>query len=138
VDHIPVHIGANVLKRTLYDAIIPKWNTWTDNFPLRIDEIMMRDKLWIILNPTTPDRDAIAKNFFKPGKKGVQIFKTGKTLINFHILNEVYGAMLEKKADDESRVEQRLTIMDSEIEHLPSDAADFTVCGFVQLSAILY
>jgi len=46
--------------------------------------------------------------------------------------------MLEKKADDELRVEQRLAVMDSEIEHLPSDAADFTVCGFVQLSAILY
>ena len=26
VDHILVHIGAVALKRTLYDAVIPRWN----------------------------------------------------------------------------------------------------------------
>jgi hypothetical protein len=131
VDHIPVHIGAEALKRILYDAVIPKWNRWADNFPLRVDQIMMRDKLWVLLKPTAPDRNAIARHFFKRGKKGIQIFKTGKTVIYFHIPNEVYSSVIEKKADDELGIEQR-AVTNGEVEYIPSDVADFTVRGFIQ------
>jgi hypothetical protein len=136
VDHVPVHVGADTLKIILYNAIIPKWNAWTNYFPLHIDQIIMRDKLWVILEPTAPDRDAISKHFFKPGKKG-QIFKTGKTLIHFHIPNKVYAAMLTKQADDELEAEQKAVTRNKKIKCSPSDGADFSVCGFIKLQAML-
>lgn len=97
MDHVSVHIGAVALKKTLYNALIPRWNRWTNDFPLHIDQITMRDKHWVILDPRVPDCDIIAKHFFKSGKKGTQTFKSGKTTIHFHIPNEIYDAMLEKR-----------------------------------------
>jgi hypothetical protein len=107
VDHIPVHIGADALKKILYSAVISRWNNWTNNFPLRIDQINMRDKQWVILKPTVPDIDVIARHFFKPGKKGGQTFKSGKIIIQFHVPNEIYDEMLEKQIDDELAAEER-------------------------------
>jgi len=123
VDHIPVHIGAVELKKILYNAIIPRWNDWTNNFPLHIDQINMRDKLWVI-----PNHDVIARNFFKSGKKGTQTFKSGKIIIHFHVPNNIYNDMIEKKDDDELAAEQKdmnITARDDGIP--PSMAADFTV-----------
>jgi hypothetical protein len=137
VDHIPVHIGAVALKKTLYNAIIPRWNRWTNNFPLHIDQITMRDKLWVTLEPSVPDCDAIAKHFFKTGKKGIQTFKTGKAVVHFHVPNEIYDAVLEKKETDElewslekntlrKSAGRKVTATASkDVE--PSMAADFTV-----------
>lgn len=127
MDHIPVHIGADALKKTLYDAVIPRWNRWSNNFPLHINQITMRDKFWVILKPNVPDRDVIARHFFKSGKKGVQTFKSGKTVINFHIPNEIYYAMLEKRdAGNELVAKKKAVVMrNDEIEQ--SVAADFTV-----------
>lgn len=126
VDYIPVHIGADALKKTLYSAIIHKWNRWTNNFPLPINKIIMRDKLWVILNPTTPDRDAIAKHFFKSGKKGVQIFKSGKIIIHFHVPNEIYNTMLEKRDSDELEAEERVRL-EEQIRKNKTIVADFAV-----------
>jgi hypothetical protein len=131
VDHVPVHIGAVALKRMLYDIIIPRWNRWTNNFPLHIDKIAMRDKLWVILKPSVPDRDVIAKHFFKPGKKGTQTFKSGKTVIHFHIPNEIYDALKKRDADvtvaerNASGSKPGRKFDAATIE--PSMAADFTV-----------
>jgi hypothetical protein len=120
------------LKKTLYNAVIPRWNRWTNNFPLHIDQITMRDKLWVILEPTVPDCDAIAKHFFKTGKKGTQTFKSGKAIIHFHIPNEIYDTVLEKKETDElekntgmKSAGRKVTVRAKDIE--PSMAADFTV-----------
>ena len=131
MDHIPVHIGADELKKILYDAIIPRWNRWTDNYPLRIDQIMMRDKLWVVLKPTAPDRDAIARNFFRSGKKGTQTFKTGKTIIHFHVPNEIYDAMINRKVDGELAAGQSGVAHDK-IEYSLSGGADFTVRHFIK------
>jgi len=134
------------LKKTLYDAIIPRWNNWTNYFPLHIDQILMRDKLWVILEPSVPDHDAIAKHFFKPGKKGTPTFKSGKTLIHFHVLNEIYDAMLEKRDSDEliagkkamvRKVAERNVVMrDKETEQ--SIATDFTVGDSTCLQTLSY
>ena len=137
VDHILVHIGAVALKRTLYNAIIPRWNRWTNNFPLLIDQIAMQDKLWVILEPCDPDRNVIARHFFKAGKKGIQTFKSGKTIIHFYIPNEIYDAMLEKRDVDArivagSKPGRKITAARvKEIE--PNVAADFTVSTFTCL-----
>lgn len=141
VDHIPVHIGAVALKRTLYNAIIPRWNRWTNDFPLHIDQITMRDKQWVILYPTDPDCDAIAKYFFKTGKKGNRIFKSGKTVIQFHIPNEIYDDMLEKretnnewppeKNTERKPVGRKVTARVKDVDIEPSMAADFTVSSFL-------
>ncbi len=66
----------------------------------------MWDKLWVILKPNVPDRDAITRNFFKAGKKGMQTFKGSKTLILFHVPNEIYAEMLEKREEDELMAEK--------------------------------
>ena len=97
MDHIPVHIGAVALKKLLYDAVIPRWKRYTNDYPLDMDQITMQDKLWVTLRPAVPDVDAIAKHFFKPGKKGNRTFKSGKTIIHFHFPNELYDDMLEKR-----------------------------------------
>ena len=137
MDYIPVHIGADALKRILYNAIIPRWNSWANNFLLHIDQITMRDKLWVILKPTAPDRDVISRHFFRSGRKGAQIFKTGKTIINFHVPNEVHNAMLDKKLDDELQTEQRaVAARDNTIKNSLNHGADFTVCGFIKLQGI--
>lgn len=145
MDHVPVHIGAVALKRSLYNAVIQHWNKWTDDYPLHIDQIVMRDKQWVILNPTDPDCDAIAKHFFKTGKKGNRTFKSGKTIIHFHVPNEIYDAMIEKKDTQavnkwlpEKNTERkpagrRVTARVKDIE--PSmAAADFTVSIFLILN----
>jgi hypothetical protein len=137
VDHIPVRIGVVALKKTLYDALIPRWNRWTNNFPLHIDQITMRDKQWVILNPTVPDCDAVAKHFFKTGKKGTRTFKTGKTVIHLHVPNEIYDSMLQKKENDEWPPEtntarktagrtRKVTATARVKDIEPSMAADFT------------
>jgi hypothetical protein len=101
-----------------------------------MDQITMRDKLWVILNPTTPDCDAIAKHFFKTGRKGNQTFKSGKTIIHFHIPNETYDDMLEKREpakwppENTERTQRKpagrkVTARVKDVE--PSMAADFTV-----------
>jgi hypothetical protein len=131
VDHIPVYIGADALKRILYDAIIPKWNRWTENFPLCIDQIMMCDKLWVVLKPTAPDCDVIARNFFRSGKKGTQTFKTGKTIIHFHVPNEIYNVMINRKVDEELAAEQSGVAHDK-IEYSLSGRADFMVRHFIK------
>ncbi|KAM6488841.1 hypothetical protein JOM56_015699 [Amanita muscaria] len=107
VDHIPVHIGAAALKRLLYEAVIPKWNAWTNNYPLHVDGVIMRDKLWVELKPNNPDCDVIAKYFFKIGRKGVQTFKTGKTVIYFHVPNEIYDTMVETREANELAAEKK-------------------------------
>jgi hypothetical protein len=137
VDHIPVHIGAVALKQTLYDAVIPQWNTWSKDFPLHIDQIIMRDKLWVILSPTVPDCDVIAKHFFKIGKNGQRKFKEGKIIIHFHVPNEIYEAMLEKRDSDEwpqsdknmerKPAGRKITATRRVTDIEPSMAADFTV-----------
>jgi hypothetical protein len=136
VDHVPVHIGAVTLKRTLYNAVIPRWNRWANDFPLHIDQITMRDKHWVILEPRVPDSDVIAKHFYKTGKKGTQTFKSGKTIIHFHVPNEIYDAVLEKKETEEWPADKntarkpagrKVTVARISKEIEPSLAADFTV-----------
>jgi len=143
VDHIPVHIGAVALKKTLYDALIPRWNRWTNSFPLHIDQITMRDKMWVILNPTIPDCDVIAKYFFKTGKKGNRTFKSGKTTILLHIPNEIYDDMLERrepanewppeKNTERKPAGRKSTARVKDVQVEPSMAADFTVSIFIIL-----
>ncbi|KAM6490645.1 hypothetical protein JOM56_013988 [Amanita muscaria] len=107
VDHIPVHIGAEKLKKILYDTVIPRWNSWTKHYPLSLDSVMMRDHNWVHLLPQKPDRDIIAKQFFKPGKKGgAMVFKSGKCIINLHIPNEIYESMLMQKEEQELNSEK--------------------------------
>ena len=101
MDHIPVHIGTVALKRMLYNVVITRWNKWTNEYLLHIDQITMQDKLWVILNPTVPDCDVIKKHFFKTGKKGNRVFKSGKTVIHFYVPTEIYNTMVEKRQIDE-------------------------------------
>lgn len=93
------------MKKILYDAVIPRWNSWTKHYPLPLDSVMMRDHNWVHLLPQKPDRDIIAKQFFKPGKKGAMVFKSGKCVVNLHIPNEIYQSMLMQKEEQEETVE---------------------------------
>ena len=66
---------------------------------------MMQDHNWVHLLPQKPDHDIIAKQFFKLGKKGAMVFKSGKCIVNLHILNEIYQSMLMQKEEQEETVE---------------------------------
>lgn len=120
MDHIPVHIGAVELKKILYDAVIPKWQEWTNNYLLRLDDVVMRNNNWVALVPKNPDRDVIADQFFKRVKKGALTFKGGKCIINLHVPNNIYNAMLTQKEDDEFEKQRKLRAGDHAV-------ADFTV-----------
>lgn len=88
------------MKKQLYDAVIPKWHDWTKNYPLSIDDVIMRNNNWVRLVPRNPDCDIISDQFFKRGKKGV-IFKTGKCIINLHVPNHIYTVVVAQKEADE-------------------------------------
>jgi hypothetical protein len=108
VDHIPVHIGALELKKILYEVVIPKWHEWTRNYPLRLDDVVMRNHNWVVLAPKNPDHDVIADTFFKRAKKGGSTFKGGKCVINLHVPNHIYDAMLAQKEIKELEEEKKL------------------------------
>ena len=75
-----------------------------------------------------PDRDVISDQFFRPGKKGAIVFKAGKCIINLHVPNHIYSAVVaRKKADDSDTInefEAGGKVAELELEA----AADFTVC----------
>lgn len=115
-----MHIGAAELKKILYDAIIPRWNSWTKDYPLPLDSIMMHDHNWVLLVPRNPDRDIIANQFFKPAKKGAIVFKAGKCVINLHVPNEIYESMVTQKEEEELK-------KDKNVDNSETAAVDFTV-----------
>ena len=51
------------------------WLAYTEQFPLDINDIVMRTKDWVEIQPLNPDRDVISRQFFKTGKNGGIIFK---------------------------------------------------------------
>ena len=99
----------------LYQEILPEWMRYTEQFPLAITDIIMRDKDWVELRPRIPDRDALlCPSFFKNARKGGQTFKGGKALVHFHIPNNVYAAY---EACLEEREYQNLILDESQIDH---------------------
>ncbi len=122
MDHIPVYVSARDLKQRLYEAVMPKWHAWMHNYPLSLDDLVMHDRHWVILSPKNPDRNIIAAQFFKPNKKGTLIFRTGKCIINLHIPNDIYQAVLTQKDATELEAE------DDDVAVTSPIAVDFTVC----------
>ena len=84
----------------------------------------MRNNNWVQLVPRNPDCDVISDQFFEQGKKGV-IFKTGKCIINLHVLNYIYSAVVaQKEAGDIESFEEEGGVAVITGSH----AADFMVC----------
>jgi len=99
---------------TLFQEILPEWMRYTEQFPLAITDIIMRDKDWVELCPRIPDCDALlCPSFFKNAKKGGQMFKGGKALVHFHILNNIYTVY---EACLEEREYQKL-VLDESVDH---------------------
>lgn len=119
MDHIPVHIGATDLKNILYTTVIPKWNQWTNNYPLPIDSLVMQNRNWVVLVPRNPDHNVIAEQFFKLGWKGSPTFKKRKAIINLHVLNDIYGEILTCKEAEEFKAEM--------VDNDGTAVVDFTV-----------
>ena len=90
----------------------------------------MRNNNWVRLEPRNPDCDIISSQIFKQGKKGI-IFKPGKCIINLHVPNQIYSAVVAQKEADEANdhfeEEGRVAI----IQH-QAVAADFTVCPLIR------
>ena len=98
----------------LFQEILPEWMRYTEQFPLSITDIIMRDKDWVELHPRMPDHDALlCPSFFKNARKGGQTFKGGKALVHFHIPNNIYTAY---EACLEEREYQNL-VLDEPIDH---------------------
>ena len=102
----------------------------------------MQDKLCVILEPSVPDHDVIVRHFFKTRKKGTQTFKSSKTIIHFHVPDEIHDVMLEKRDANAERYAvgrkqagRKITaVRVEEIE--PSMAADFMVGTLTCLQTI--
>ena len=110
IDNVPVHIGAVELKKLLYKEIIPSWNSYTEGYPIAIEDIVMRSKEWVAIQPLNPDRDVISRPFFKPGRGGASIFKTGRCTVLFHIPNNIYNQYLNYvEKNEEERNEKEVT-----------------------------
>ena len=120
VDSIPIHIGAVELKTILYNRILPLWSSYTEGFPLQMEDVIMRNKDWVEICPQDPDHDVIARPFFQQGKNGASIFKTGRCIINFHIPNAIYDLYVQyaeqKELEREAQVEVRLRYICSKID----------------------
>lgn len=110
---------------------MPKWRAWAHDYPLSLDNLVMRDHHWVILLPKNPDRNVIAAQFFKPNKKGTLVFRTGKCIINLHIPNDTYQAVLTQKEAAELEAEN------DDVAIISPVAVDFTV-GFPHGSTIFY
>ena len=67
----------------LYDAVILQWNKWTNNYPLDMDQITMRDKLWVILKPTTRIVMRLPNIFSNLEKKETGLSKVARLLFTF-------------------------------------------------------
>jgi len=95
IDNVPVHIGAVELKQLLYNEISPLWNSFSEGYPLAIEDIVMRSKEWVAIQPLNPDRDVISRPFFKSGRSGgASVFKTGRCVVLFQIPNSIYNQYL--------------------------------------------
>ncbi|KAG6818633.1 hypothetical protein H0H93_003300 [Arthromyces matolae] len=110
VENIPVHIGAVALKQILYDRFLPVWLTYSCGFAIKIDQIIMRRSNWAVIEPKSPDCDAIAQSFFPKNRKGEPTFKTGTCIINFHLPNRLYDQYLDFVEEQE---EQKLALQES-------------------------
>src|SRR6266478_2763968 len=131
VDHIPVHIGAIELKKQLYNAVIPKWHEWTNNYPLSPEDVTMRNNNWVRLVPRNPDRDVISDQFFKRGKKGAVVFKGGKCIINLHVPNHIYSVVVARKEADESDINE-FEESEGKAAVINHAVADFMVCLLIE------
>jgi hypothetical protein len=113
------------LKKLLYDAVIPKWHEWTNNYPLTLEDVTMRNNNWVRLIPRNPDCDVISDQFFKRGEKGAVVFKAGKCIVNLHVPNHVYSVLVARKKDNESDIDEFEE--EGKVAIISQAAADFTV-----------
>ena len=82
MSNIPVHIGAQVLKLTVFHMLMPKFVKWSKGYPLQINDCELRDGTPSTKFPEirskhpTMDRDALADGRFfkKTGKSQVLAF----------------------------------------------------------------
>ena len=95
--NIPVHIGVQQLKIIAFYTILPAFLKWSNNYPLTIEHIRMRDKKWVEFIPAEPDVDAVAEDFcvFKSskaaaGSDGKKVFRTGQANLMLEIESEKY------------------------------------------------
>ncbi|KAJ7645771.1 hypothetical protein B0H17DRAFT_1148314 [Mycena rosella] len=102
MDDVPVHIGAQDLKQMAHNAILRPWNAHTDHYPLAIDDVILRDEKWALIQPKTPDVDAIAHKCFVAAKKpgGAPQFRSKKLVVHLHIPNKVFDRF--EKAREEA------------------------------------
>jgi hypothetical protein len=89
-------------------AIEPHWAQFSDNFPLSIDELTLRNTSWANLKGET---DCIADNFFKPtGKDHVVKFKKGACTIFLQIPFKIYKEATELMQEREEQQVWHITI----------------------------
>ncbi|KAH9476800.1 hypothetical protein JR316_0010715 [Psilocybe cubensis] len=98
VSNIPVHIGLTDLKRVMYYALLPQFLEWSKGFPLRINDCVVRNKLWVELIPKQPDVDAISEHFFSfKGRNKLSKIFTPKQGIELYlcITHRLYESIID-------------------------------------------
>lgn len=110
--NIPVHIGVQQLKTIAFYTILPAFLKWSNNYPLTIEHIRMRDKKWVEFIPAEPDVDAVAKDFYvfkskaAAGSGGKKVFRAGQANLMLEIECEKYQEILEYRERRTSDTEE--------------------------------
>jgi hypothetical protein len=78
MQNVPAHIGAWELKQLAFEALAPRWEDYSQGFPIGIEDVILRNHHWAQL---TSETDAIYDQFLKEGKDGIPKFRAGKCIV---------------------------------------------------------
>ncbi|GBE90061.1 hypothetical protein SCP_1800830 [Sparassis crispa] len=95
ISDVDVHISTTALKMKCFQLLYMRWLKYSCRFTLNPGDLILHDKDWEKLELLIPDENVIARDFFKPDKKGVIKFHAGRGVhILLHIPNDVYRKYL--------------------------------------------
>jgi hypothetical protein len=116
ISNIPLHIRVSNLKAIAHFTILPLFLKWSNNYPLSIDDVKLRNKNWVEMLPKGPgeeDVDAIESEFFTfKGKAKMHHFLPNK------VLDLYLGISYAKRSEIDEYIE----------EHLGTDMTRTSVC----------
>lgn len=81
MNNIPVNIGVKELKDIVFTMLLKPFFKWFNDFPLSLDDVVLRDKNWVEYVALDPQRDAnaVSASFFSvKGRRGTKKFNPGQ------------------------------------------------------------
>jgi hypothetical protein len=104
VGNVPVHIGARDLKQLSFVTIQLKFASWSKNYLLVLDDVMLQSKNWVEIIPKfSADVDDIKDHFYKPrgGAKTITFSAGSGIEVYLEIEYEKHQEILMHKEEQE-------------------------------------